>query len=200
MFPRDLKHLGYFFSERTRGLFQYGERHFLRAQAIGGLVSRGNHTWPQRLQVRVGSLMGLFKFTKRTTEAIRSHTAGAVAPVGFAKLGPVNRIRDNAAAVAAAFLSSVQCDFSRSKHFRFGCHCRVPRFRLFLCFVKACQRLTFCASLRGCRFRHADVSSAGCDGADVAVVVPFEFNLDLPSAVILFVSRHCRVPLCHHAN
>lgn len=52
MFPRDLKHLDYFFSERTRGLFQYGERHL--AQLFGGCGFLGCHERPQRLQVRVG--------------------------------------------------------------------------------------------------------------------------------------------------
>jgi hypothetical protein len=40
-----------------RGLFQYGDLHFLFAQFLGGFGDRGNHSHLHRLQVRVGSFI-----------------------------------------------------------------------------------------------------------------------------------------------
>lgn len=45
-----------YFGLRTRGLFQYGDLHFLFAQLFGRFTDRGNHSHPQRVQVSVGSL------------------------------------------------------------------------------------------------------------------------------------------------
>lgn len=57
MFPRDLKHRAYFFSERTRGRFQYGERHL--EQFLGGCKARGNHECVHRRQVNRGNVSGV---------------------------------------------------------------------------------------------------------------------------------------------